>query len=146
MSNWFEGLTKTLADETLSRRLALQRIASSAVGGALALWLPEAAFAQTRHNYACNMPGNCNGQPYPNCNPLNANCYCFTELTTGKGKCGCNMYCDGFYGCTNNSQCTKGWFCATQIGCACTSGWCIQYCNKTCRLSTSGSGKTAAMH
>lgn len=144
MAYWFENLTKSLADEKLSRRVAIQRVASTLTGGVLALWLPGAALAQTEHHQFCAMPGTCSGQPYPQCNKHNSNCYCFMQLNTRKGICGCNMYCDGLYPCNRNSDCGTGFFCSTNIGCSCTSGWCVQACTRTCTLSAHGSGRTAA--
>lgn len=145
MANWFDDITRELADEKLSRRKAMQRMAGALAGVAAASLLPGIALAQEKRIRACKKPGNCNGQPYPQCSKNNANCYCFTRLDNGKGACGCNMYCNGFYGCGNNAQCTKGWFCATSIGCTCSSGWCIQSCNKTCHLGVHKTGLTAAL-
>jgi hypothetical protein len=45
MANWFEDLTKTIADEKLTRRQAVRRMVGVVAGATLATWLPEQALA-----------------------------------------------------------------------------------------------------
>jgi hypothetical protein len=45
MTDWFEDLSTTLADGTLSRRQVVRRIAGTVAGVAFAFWFPEQALA-----------------------------------------------------------------------------------------------------
>ncbi len=45
MANWLEDLTKMVADDKLTRRQAVGRIAGVVAGATLATWLPEQAQA-----------------------------------------------------------------------------------------------------
>ena len=145
MSNWFEDLTKTLANETLPRRQAIRRISGTVAGFVLASWLPGQAFASSNQNHHCGPPvGSCMGT-FPSCgiNKYN-NCYCFQKMGTPfGGVCGCNSYCSSLPFCTANAQCPKGYGCVTNTGCACTGGICILKCTRTCQFPSNGAGRTA---
>jgi hypothetical protein len=145
MANWFEDVTKTLADEKIGRRTALRRVGGTVAGVAVASAIPGLALARTK---ACPTPGTCTGQGYTNCqgNP-NTNCYCFEKLG-GKAFCGCNSYCAQVPPCSSSQKCARGTSCAVLTGCNCVSsaGVCIPNCkgkNKNCVLG-SGHGTTAA--
>lgn len=143
MANWFEDLTKTLADDKLRRRQAIRRISGIVVGAALASWLPGEAFAASEQKHRCSPYGTCSST-FANCgiNKYN-NCYCFQKLGSTKGVCGCNSYCDDQF-CNNQAQCQAGYVCITNTGCGCTVGVCIPKCTKTCQLDSNRSGRTAA--
>ena len=151
MANWFEDLTKTMADDKLPRRQAMRRIAGTVAGMAVASLLPAQAEAMADDlkkycsfpckDCSCNF-ANCKGNPNPNC-------YCFTTLSAypfSKGGCGCNAFCSQLQTCSNSKKCPVGSFCATQTFCNCdfTQGVCIPYCvgkNKNCQPG-SGHGLT----
>ncbi len=145
MADWFEDLITTMANDKISRRWAMRRIAGSAAGVALASALPELALARKK---SCPVGGNCT-IGFTNCqgNP-NTNCFCFTD-STGKGKCGCNGYCSGLFPCNSDKNCGKGNMCSILngcTGCGASSGMCIRKCsgsNKNCQLGN-GQGPTAA--
>lgn len=146
MPNWFEDLTKTLANDTLPRRQAIRRISGVAAGIVLAVWFPEQTFAASMGKYSCKNPLSCSGQPALNCgvNKYN-NCYCFQHMgTNSKGVCGCNIYCASATSCTATAQCATGYVCVTNTGCTCTGGVCVPKCTKTCQLDSSRTGRTAA--
>ncbi len=153
MTDWFNDLTKTLADEALSRRQAVRRIAGMLAGGAIAFWLPDQVFADSasKHSHVCKHPGTCSTN-YPNCGHNQyGNCYCFQSVGTGKGVCACNGYCAcdsggrQQCGCSRQSDCGKGYACVTNTGCGCTEMTiCLQLCTKTCQLDANRSGRTAA--
>ncbi len=151
MAHWFENLTKTVADEKLSRRQAVGRIAGVVAGATLAAWLPEQVLAKDiRWKKMCPHGGcgctcgftNCDGNP-------NTNCFCFQDIN-GMGGCGCNTYCSQVKSCTQSMHCPRGTFCAINNGCdGCGSsiGVCLVKCagkNKNCQLSGTHSGATAA--
>jgi hypothetical protein len=146
MANWFETITKTLADEKIGRRTALRRVGGTVAGVALAGALPELALA--KKSQCPGGGGNCS-VGFSNCNNSNTNCYCFTE-TSGKAVCGCNEYCSQAPSCSSNKQCGKGNACITAngcTGCGTSTGVCIANCakkkNRNCQLG-SGHGTTAA--
>ncbi len=145
MANWFEDVTKTLADEKIGRRTAIRRVAGTVVGVALASVVPGLALAKT-HKQCPNGGGTCSNPNYPNCvHNSNPNCFCFLN-EKGIATCGCNGFCSGIFNCDRNSNCAKGSYCAYNTGCACDGGWCIVKCtgqNKNCVLG-SGHGATAA--
>lgn len=158
MANWFEDLTKTLADDKISRRTALQRAAGSIAGVALASLFPRVVLASgpSKKNLKCYPPGECpNGGNcsvgFTNCaNNPNTNCYCFTELG-GPGVCGCNTYCSQAQTCGYSTQCPKGSVCIAANGCSgcgSSSGICVPVCtgpNANCQLGSSQhAGPTAA--
>lgn len=146
MSNWFEDLTKTLADEALPRRQAIRRISGTVAGIVLASWLPEQASAASMGKHSCMQTGSCNGI-FENCgiNKYN-NCYCFQKMGTNyKGVCGCNSYCSSLPSCATNAQCPTGYACVTNTGCTCTGGICVPKCTQTCQLTPNGTGRTAAV-
>ncbi len=138
MANWFEDLTKTMADENLPRRQAIRRIAGSVAGVGLATLLPAQALARPDHlKKHCPFPCNCTCG-FENCNG-NGNCFCFTDID-GTGVCGCNVFCSQVKNCLKDSDCKKGYACITAngcVGCGNTSGVCIPYCvgkHKNCQL------------
>ncbi|HZU70297.1 MAG TPA: hypothetical protein VFA09_23710 [Ktedonobacteraceae bacterium] len=147
MANWFETVTKTLADDKISRRTALRRVGGTVAGVAAASALPGLALA--KKNSCAGGGGTCsNPSRFTNCqgNP-NTNCYCFTELG-GKAVCGCNSYCSQVPTCSSSQKCPKGSVCIVSTGCNCSSsqGVCVPACkkkNKNCQLG-SGHGSTAA--
>jgi len=143
MANWFETVTKTLADDKLSRRSAMKKAAGAVAAVALAAIIPGEAFAST--DVACT-PGSCSTGGFTNCGKQgNPNCYCFQKLTKKgvHGVCGCNSYCSSLTPCSSQT-CGKGYACITNTGCGCTTGLCIQRCTKTCVLASDRSGRTAA--
>jgi len=137
MANWFDSITKTLADDKLGRRQALKTIAGTVAGAAVAAYIPGSAFAKK----GCK-PGSCT-TGFKNCQK-NANCYCFQRTGKKTGACGCNSYCASIPPCSSQSQCSKGHSCITNTGCGCTSGFCIPNCSKTCHFPVSRAGRTAA--
>jgi hypothetical protein len=144
MANWFEDVTKTLADEKIGRRTAMRRVAGTVAGVALASGIPAVALAKTK---ACPTGGTCSN-PFTNCaGNANTNCYCFTKLG-GKPVCGCNSFCSQSPTCSSSSKCAKGTVCIVETGCGCqsSSGVCVPACkgkNKNCQLG-SGHGTTTA--
>lgn len=151
MTEWFNDLTKTLADETLSRRQAALRFAGILAGGVLAFWLPGQVFAQSENMDTCSPPGTCSTS-YPSCGHNKyGNCYCFQNFRTGKGVCACNAFCScdsdnkQQCGCSRQSDCGKGYVCVTNTGCGCLEMTvCLQKCTRTCQLSANRTGRTAA--
>jgi hypothetical protein len=145
MANWFEDVTKTLADEKIGRRTAMRRVAGTVAGVALASGIPAVALAKSK---ACPGFGSCSGGTFTNCvGNANTNCYCFEKLG-GKAVCGCNSFCSQVPACSSSQKCAKGNSCAVLTGCNCVSsaGVCIPNCkgkNKNCVLG-SGHGMTAA--
>jgi hypothetical protein len=147
MANWFEDVTKTLADEKIGRRTALRRVGGTVAGVALAGAIPGMALAKV--NKHCPVGGNCT-IGFTMCQKQgNTNCFCFTD-TTGKGICGCNTYCSQSKTCAKDKQCGAGNKCITAngcTGCGSSSGVCVPNClkkkNKNCVLG-SGHGTTAA--
>src|SRR5258708_423327 len=82
MANWLEDLTKTMANDKLSRRQAIGSIAGVVAGATIITWLPDQVLA--KHvpwkkqcpNGGCNCTcgfENCFGNP-------NTNCYCFQSI------------------------------------------------------------------
>lgn len=152
MANWFEDLTKTVADDTLTRRQAVRRLVGIVAGSTLASWLPEQALAAPNlpwKQQCSGMGGNCDWG-FINCqgNP-NTNCYCFTGAPGAPATfCGCNTYCSQEPTCKRQSHCPKGTVCSTSNGCTgCSpySGVCIQKCKgkyKNC-VFPDGHGITA---
>jgi len=147
MANWFEDVTKTLADEKIGRRTALRRVGGTVAGVALAGAIPGLALASIKKH--CPQGGNCT-IGFTMCQAQNnTNCFCFTD-TNGKAVCGCNSYCSQIPTCANDKGCPKGNKCITAngcTGCGSSSGVCIPNClkkkNKNCVLG-SGHGTTAA--
>jgi len=146
MANWFEDVTKTLADEKIGRRTALRRVGGTVAGVALAGAIPGLALAA---NKRCpGGGGNCS-IGFSNCTGPNTNCYCFSDIKHAKATCGCNSFCSQIPLCTSDSGCSKGSKCVAPTGCnSCspTQGVCIPLCrgkNKNCQLG-SGHGSTAA--
>ncbi|MHB8599050.1 MAG: hypothetical protein ACYDER_19835 [Ktedonobacteraceae bacterium] len=147
MANWFETITKTLADEKLSRRQAMKKAAGITAAVAMAAAIPAGeAFAATPDKFSCPAPGTCS-TPFNNCekkkNP-GLNCYCFEHIGKTTGVCGCNTYCSSAPVCSSQSGCASGYACVSNTGCGCSTGLCIQKCTKTCVLSSNGAGRTAA--
>ena len=147
MTNWFEDLTKTAADERLPRRQAIRRIAGMVAGVALTSFLPAQALAAPEHlKKHCNDPCDCSCG-FVNCNG-NTNCFCFIGLD-GRGVCGCNSYCSQIKTCSSSIHCKKGFACITSngcTGCGNSIGVCIPYCtgkHKNCQLG-SGRGMTVS--
>jgi hypothetical protein len=145
MADWFADVTRTMADDKMSRRSAMRRLAGSVAGVTLASALPGLALARKK---SCPVGGNCT-IGFTNCqgNP-NTNCYCFTD-SSGKGVCGCNTYCSYLSPCNSNKGCGKYNICIISNGCTgCASSWgqCIFKCagpHKNCTLGN-GHGVTAA--
>ncbi len=135
MANWFDQVTKTLADKKLDRRQAMKTIAGTVAGVAIAGYLPETALAK---KFGCSVQS-CG--TYTNCpKNSNTNCFCFANIK-GKADCGCDYLCGSAKNCTKNSDCGKGSYCS--ITC-CGTMDCIQKCNKTCTLGSAHAGKTAS--
>lgn len=149
MANWFETVTKTLADDKLSRRQAMKKAAGITAAVAMAAAIPagEAFAAVTPDHHKCSNPGTCSTGGFTNCqkklNP-GLNCYCFEHIGKTTGVCGCNSYCSSLTTCTSQSQCGTGYACISNTGCGCTTGVCIPKCNSTCVLASNGAGRTAA--
>jgi hypothetical protein len=145
MANWFEDVTKTLADEKIGRRTAMRRVGGTVAGVALAGAIPGMALAKNKH---CPGAGNCTNFNFTNCvGNTNTNCFCFTKLG-GKPVCGCNSYCSQVPTCSSSSKCAKGTSCIVSTGCNCSNsaGVCVANCkgkNKNCILG-SGHGTTTA--
>lgn len=162
MANWFEDATKTLADDKLSWRSAILRVAGVLAGAAFTSFFPGAGatFASAGHgpfkklvcppSGQCSIGGSCSGGSFTNCaNNPNTNCYCFTEWG-GPGVCACNAYCSQVPTCDSATQCPSGSICIVDTGCNCSSsaGLCVPACagpHKNCVLSGNGhAGPTAA--
>ncbi len=149
MANWFETITKTLADDKLSRRSAMKKAAGVTAAAALAAVIPagEAFAATPDKGHSCKNPGTCSGPPFSNCGLKkwnNTNCYCFEKIGSTAGSCGCNTYCASAPPCSSQSNCASGYVCISNTGCGCTTGVCVQKCTKTCVLASNGAGRTAA--
>jgi hypothetical protein len=145
MANWFETVTKTLADDKLSRRKAMRKAAGAAAGIALAAFIPGEAFAASD---TCTPPGNCS-IGFATCgHNINGNCNCYTKHGTGirASQCGCNVFCSQIQTCTNSHGCPAGSFCAFFSGCDCTgtTGYCVPKCTHTCILGADHTGATSA--
>jgi hypothetical protein len=128
MANWFEDITKTVADEKLSRRQTLRRIAGSVAGVTLATWLPGQVLAKSG---SCGNPATCGGTFSP-CGH-NKNCFCFLN-SQGKGSCGCivNICNKSENTCKTDKDCSSGSFCAKQTCCP-HPNVCLPKCGKTCK-------------
>jgi hypothetical protein len=149
MAQWFEDLTKIIADEKMGRRSAIRHVAGTIAGIVGASAIPNIALARQTEKCTCGNScsgecgngGNCPGNPNPNC-------YCFIQLGGGFA-CGCNSYCSQTPTCANSSQCKKGFVCITFNGCTSCQGYtgvCVARCrgkHKNCQLG-SGHGTTAA--
>jgi hypothetical protein len=148
MANWFEDLTKTVADDKLPRRQAMRRMAGSVTGMALASWLPGQVLAKDIP-WKKQCPGTCNCSDPNGCgchgNP-NTNCFCFPSME-GNPVCICDTFCSQLPTCSSSSQCKKGFICITNngcTGCSTSYGVCIAKCkgkHKNCQLG-SGHGMT----
>lgn len=149
MANWFETVTKTLADDKLSRRQAMKKAAGVTAAVAMASLVPagEAFAATPDRGHKCSNPGTCSGTAFTNCqkklNPQ-LNCYCFQKIGSTNGVCGCNSFCSSLTACSSQSGCPSGFACISNNGCGCTTGVCIAKCNSTCVLQQNGAGRTAA--
>jgi hypothetical protein len=148
MANWFENVTKTLADDKISRRTALRRVGGTVAGVAAASAIPGLALART--NKHCSGHGDCQGDPFTNCAGIsNSNCICFEGLKPGTNVCGCNSYCSQIPTCSSSQKCPRGSACIVSTGCNCgnSTGVCVPNCvkkkNRNCQLG-SGHGATAA--
>jgi hypothetical protein len=141
MANWFERVTKTLADDKLSRRKAIQKAAGAAAGMALAAFIPGEAFAASPN--FCRPPGSCS-IGFTQCS-TNPNCFCFDQLN-GSGSCGCNVFCNRVRMCGASSHCPRGSFCAFFTGCDCDGefGVCVPHCTRTCTFDEVHIGANAA--
>ena len=149
MTNWFESITKTLADDKLSRRQMMTKVAGFTAAAALAALIPadEAFAAISDRGHQCKYTSCCTCVDSPNCELKkygNYNCYCFQKLGSTSGVCACNSYCSSITSCTNQANCPTGFACVTNTACGCTQGFCIQKCNSTCTLGSNGAGRTAA--
>ena len=144
MANWFDDLTKTLADASLTRRQALKHIAGTATAVVLAFWLPEQALAANQPNHHCTLGGGCMGSFLYCGHNKYENCYCMNQMGRNYGVCVCNTYCASAPPCSHSSQCGIGYACVTNNGCGCTIGFCMQKCTKTCQLDSQRAGRTAA--
>lgn len=148
MANWFEAVTKTLADDKLSRRQMVTKMAGVTTATALALLVPaDEAFAaiSDRGGHYCYPPGTCSSI-FLNCQIKkygNYNCYCLEKIGTITGVCTCNTYCASAPICSSQSDCASGYACTSNNGCGCTTGLCLQKCTKTCVLAPNGAGRTA---
>ncbi|HZU70301.1 MAG TPA: hypothetical protein VFA09_23730 [Ktedonobacteraceae bacterium] len=143
MANWFEDLSRTVADEKIGRRTAIRRITAGVAGIAVAAGIPGIALAKSK---ACPGGGGVCGT-YVNCaNNSNTNCFCFTNASN-KAFCGCSQFCSQLQACSSNHDCPKGSFCAINTCCASPSpNVCTVKCkgkNKNCQLG-SGHGTTSA--
>jgi hypothetical protein len=148
MANWFEDLTKTMADEKIGRRRVVRRIVGGIAGITIASALPGTSLAKSKK---CNYPYTCsNPCSFCNCpNNNNNNCYCFLELD-GKAVCACNSYCSQSQTCSISMKCPQGYACIVSTGCNCSlsQGICAARCkgkHKNCQLG-SGHGATVAGH
>lgn len=138
MANWFDQVTKTLADKKLGRRQAMKTIAGTVAGVAIAGYLPETALALKKRGCSVQSCGS-----YTNCpKSPNTNCFCFASVN-GKAGCGCDYPCGSVPNCTKNSDCGAGHYCSLTC---CGTMDCVQSCTKTCTLSSIHAGKTASGH
>ncbi len=149
MANWFETITKTLADDKLSRRQAMKKAAGITAAVAMAAAIPagEAFAATPDRGFSCKNPLTCSNSNTKNCDFgkfANTNCYCFQHIGKTTGVCGCNSYCASLTTCTSQAGCGTGYSCISNTGCGCTTGYCIPKCTKTCVLASNGAGRTAA--
>ncbi len=148
MANWFEDLTKSIADDKLPRRQAMRRIVGTIAGLGLTSWIPKEVWAKDipKGKPVCLPSHPCNGTA-PNCpNPNNYNCFCFTTIKGTTGDCGCNTFCSGLPTCNSPHDCPKGSFCSINngcTGCGGPPGVCLPKCSATCHLGK-GEGATAA--
>ena len=126
MAHWFENLTKTFADDTVSRRQAIRRATGIVAGVVLGTWLPAQALAQGEAEKSCQNPGTCTGG-FHNCGS-DPNCFCFQAQNTPviQGVCGCNNVCAE--PCYGNHHCATGYVCIYNTGCGCNSGACVAKC------------------
>ncbi len=134
MANWFDEITRTMADDKLSRRQALGRVAGSLAGVALASWIPGQALAKSTSaakSGACHNPATCGGTFSP-CGH-NKNCFCFLN-SKGSGTCGCivNICNNKEKTCKSDSDCPSGSFCAMKTCCP-HKNVCLPKCGKTCK-------------
>ncbi|MEO8970986.1 MAG: hypothetical protein ABI406_05210 [Ktedonobacteraceae bacterium] len=147
MANWFETITKTLADDKLSRRQAMKKAAGITAAVAMAAAIPAGEAFAASPDKKCPAPGTCSGGAFVNCekkkNP-GLNCFCFEKIGTTSGVCGCNTFCASAPVCTSQAGCASGFSCISNTGCGCTTGLCVQKCTSTCVLSSNGAGRTAA--
>lgn len=134
MSNWFDDLTKTLADEKLTRRRVIFGAMGIIAGATFATVMPRSlvsakpeARARKYASGSCPSVGSCAGGNF-NCvgNP-NANCYCFQDMS-GSAVCGCNTNCSGIVACSTDTDCGAGYACVTNTMCSCNSGVCVPLC------------------
>lgn len=135
MADWFEDLSKIMADEQMGRRTAMRRVASTLAGGALASLLPELALARRK---SCQVGGTCS-TGFQNCpgNP-NSNCYCLTDIT-GKVACICDQPCG--LSCAGNPVCGKGAVCVVNVpctDCGSATGVCMCKCVRKHKNCTYG--------
>ncbi len=103
IANWFEDLTKTLANEKVSRRTTMRRVVGTVAGTVFISAFPDLALA--KKNRHCPVGSDCScGDCYGNCIGIqNTNCFCFTELG-GKPGCGCNTYCSQVQTCSTSKN------------------------------------------
>jgi hypothetical protein len=145
MSDWFEDITKTLADEKLGRRQALKTIAGTVASAALITYLPSSALARVKKKRKCQGTPYICGNQQQACGK-NSTCISLTDVD-GSTRCGCNEYCSTAPSCSSDSGCAKGYFCSTDnscTGCDTGLGICVQCCTKTCTLGSAHAGRTAA--
>jgi len=149
MANWFETITKTLADDKLSRRQAMKKAAGITAAVAMAAAIPAGeAFAASPDvvKHKCPNPGTCS-TTFNNCRLKefnNTNCFCFEKIGSTAGVCACNTFCSSAPICGSQSDCASGYSCISNTGCGCTTGVCVQKCTSTCVLQANGAGRTAA--
>jgi hypothetical protein len=145
MANWFEDLTKTMADEKMGRRTAMRHVADTVAGIVAASAMPTLALAKQDKKCKCGQTcsGDCAGCPD---NP-NQNCNCWGQID-GTLACVCNSFCSQVPTCSKPSDCKKGFACITNngcTGCGNSYGVCLARCrgkHKNCTLG-SGHGLTA---
>lgn len=148
MPNWFEDLTKTVADETIGRRTAMRRIAGGIAGVVLASGVPGLALASQK---PCTTGGSC-PTGFKRCpGNKNPNCLCYQRAKGLSPQCGCNHSCSNLVFCTTDASCgVPGQFCAYNTCCnpPPNMGICIAACagtNKHCKfMSETHSGPTTA--
>ncbi len=138
MAQWFEDITKTMADEKMGRRTAMRRVVGYLTAVVLTAAVP--GLAKGKGKKQCSIPGDCSigwTQCDTNINPTD--CYCFTDNgERPTGKCGCNQNCSQVQSCYRDSQCPSGFFCSGYNGCTncmggpVTAGVCLHYCQKIC--------------
>jgi hypothetical protein len=144
MAQWFDEITKTLADDKLSRRQVAKRIAGTVAGVALASIIPAEALAKKKKP-RCPKSDNLGKAVCPptfaSCGG-NSNCYQFVDISQKIAWCGCNEYCSTAKPCSKDANCAKGYYCGGCGLCGASTGLCLQCCNKTCTLSSSHAGRT----